>query len=84
MELVYWFISNDIENNTSSPESISPIIGGTENTESDTTTEGNINSEINDAESWNNTNENIDSTESSQNESNENNLENNESDTIIE
>lgn len=76
--------SNDIENNTSSPESISPIIGGTENTESDTTTEGNINSEINDAESWNNTNENIDSTESSQNESNENNLENNESDTIIE
>ena len=76
--------SNDIENNASSPESISPIIGGTENTESDTTTEGSINSEINDAESWNNTNENIDSTESSQNESNENNLENNESDTIIE
>ena len=76
--------SNDIENNTSSPESISPIIGGTENTESDTTTEGNIKSEMNDAESWNNTNENIDSTESSQNESNENNLENNESDTIIE
>ena len=76
--------SNDIENNATSPESISPIIGGTENTESDTTTEGNINSEINDAESWNNTNENIDSTESSQNESNENNLENNESDTIIE
>lgn len=77
--------SNDIENNTTSPDSVdTPIIGGPENTESDTITEDDLNSEINDDDSSNNTNETIDSTESSQDESNQNNIENNESDTIIE